>query len=375
MSGVRILLVEDDPDVLAAYSGRLRAAGHHVDTADDGLEALGRLRPGSHDLVVSDIGMPRLGGLGLLRAIRERDLDVAVILMTAAPRLDTALSAVEHGAAQYLVKPVAGPELEAAVIRAAQLGMLARARRRAAVGIDETLDARFRRALDGLELAWQPIVRLAPTRGTHAYEALMRTSEASLRSPPDFLDAAERLGRLSELGQAIRRRAAEEAHAAPEGSLVFVNLHASDLADAELYAARAPLSAIADRVVLEITERASLESLGDVPNRIRRLRDMGYRIAVDDLGAGYAGLNSVVALSPDVVKLDMSLVRGLDHDRNRQEVVHAMVSLASTLGMGVIAEGVETPEERAALESIGCALMQGWHFGRPARGFQAPSFD
>ena len=95
------------------------------------------------------------------------------------------------------------------------------------------------------------------------------------------------------------------------------------------------------------------------------------RIAIDDLGAGYAGLTSYTALEPDIVKLDMSLVRDVDRDRKKEAVVRSMTSLCKDLGMLVVAEGVETVGERDALVEIGCDLLQGYLLAKPGRPFPA----
>jgi EAL domain-containing protein (putative c-di-GMP-specific phosphodiesterase class I) len=128
----------------------------------------------------------------------------------------------------------------------------------------------------------------------------------------------------------------------------------------------APLSRVASRVVLEITERASLERMAGVAERIRGLRELGFRIALDDLGAGYAGLTSFATLTPDVVKVDMSLVRDIDGDPLRQKLVGSIASLCKSLGILVVGEGIETEGERAAVVSAGCDLLQGYLFGKPA---------
>ena len=119
--------------------------------------------------------------------------------------------------------------------------------------------------------------------------------------------------------------------------------------------------------MLEITERASLDSVADAQARVRSLRALGYRIALDDLGAGYAGLTSFAALAPDVVKLDMALVRGLDRDLVKQKLVGSMVGLCRELGILVVAEGIETEGERDAATAAGCGLLQGFLMGRPSR--------
>jgi EAL domain-containing protein (putative c-di-GMP-specific phosphodiesterase class I) len=170
----------------------------------------------------------------------------------------------------------------------------------------------------------------------------------------------------------VRAHVAAAAVDAPADVSLFVNLHAADLEDSELYAAGSPLSKIAPRVVLEVTERASLAGLKDLPSRVKGLRDMGFRIAIDDLGAGYAGLSSFTQLEPEIAKIDMSLVRGIDTDHRRRSIVHAMADLCRDLGILVVAEGVETGAERDVLAETGCDALQGYLFGRPERGFKAP---
>ncbi len=121
-----------------------------------------------------------------------------------------------------------------------------------------------------------------------------------------------------------------------------------------------------------ITERTALEEVSDIASRVARLREMGYRLAVDDLGAGYAGLASFARIEPDVVKLDMSLVRGVDGSPLKQSVVRSVVGLAEDLGIEVISEGIEVVAERDTLADLGCRLFQGYLFGKPERGFNRP---
>src|SRR5262249_54327086 len=141
------------------------------------------------------------------------------------------------------------------------------------------------------------------------YEALLRSGEPSLPHPGAVLDAAERLDRLDQLGRKVRSSAPAPMMERPDAGCLFVNLHTYDLLDPALTSPDSPLAEIAHRVVLEITERASLQAIQDVRERVAVLRHMGFRIAIDDLGAGYAGLTSFAALEPEIVKLDMSLVR------------------------------------------------------------------
>ena len=116
---------------------------------------------------------------------------------------------------------------------------------------------------------------------------------------------------------------------------------------------------------LEVTERASLDDVSNLADRVGALRKLGYRIALDDLGAGYAGLNSLTSLTPDVVKFDMALIRGLDRDPVKRKLVTSMANVCHELGIKVVAEGIETQEERVASIEAGCDLLQGFLIGRP----------
>jgi EAL domain-containing protein (putative c-di-GMP-specific phosphodiesterase class I) len=232
------------------------------------------------------------------------------------------------------------------------------------------LERVFKRAMDGLYMVFQPIVSWTE-REVVAYEALVRTCEPELARPDLLFSAAERLDMIIPMGRRIRRSVAQLVPTAPESVSLFVNVHGGELADPELYDPAAPLSRVAHRVVLEITERWSLERFHDVGERISALRDLGFSVAVDDLGAGYAGLTSFARLRPEVVKLDMSLIRGVNEDPTRQHLIRSLNGACRDLGIRVVAEGVETKEERDTLISLGSNLFQGYFFSKPARAFPA----
>jgi EAL domain-containing protein (putative c-di-GMP-specific phosphodiesterase class I) len=378
----RVLLVDDDDVLARSYARMLSQEGYGVEMRFDGEAAVEAIRRGVYDVVLSDIDMPRLGGLALLERIREHDLDIPVVLITGAPSLETAMAAIEHGALRYLTKPVEASRLRAVTADAVRLHRLALAKRQALdlaggadrlVGDRAGLVASFGSALRSLWMAYQPIVSWS-RRDVFGYEALMRSREPALPHPMAMLDAAERLDRIHELGQSIRVRAAQPGVPVPDGVMLFVNLHTQDLLDEDLFDPASPLAAIAQRVVLEITERSSLHAIRDVQVRIARLRAMGFRIAVDDLGAGYAGLTSFAQLEPEVVKLDMSLVRGINAQPTKKTLVRTMITMCRELGMQVVAEGIETPEERDAIVEAGCDLLQGYLFARPGPAFPSATF-
>ncbi|HTQ03283.1 MAG TPA: EAL domain-containing response regulator [Polyangiaceae bacterium] len=377
-----VLLVDDEPQVLSAYGRVLRNAGFQVTTLARGEAVPDVLAKTPIDVVVSDIQLPGMDGIEILKLVHGRDPDLPVVLMTAGGELTSAVKAVEHGAARYLLKPVS-PELLCETVGAARrLGQLASVQRRAfelfgGAACEEAnqrdLERRFETALDTLYPAFQPVIRWSD-KSVFAHEALARTREQTLASPDNLFAAAEKLGRLFDVGREMRRLVAATIRQS-DARVVFVNLHPADLEDETLYWVNSPLSSFARRVVLEITERASLGRIADLRERLAGLRKVGYRVAVDDLGAGYAGLNWFVRLEPEVVKLDMSLTRDIHLEPKKQKLIESMARLCGELDIAVVAEGVETLGERNALVAAGCDLLQGYFFAKPGRAFPVPQLD
>jgi EAL domain-containing protein (putative c-di-GMP-specific phosphodiesterase class I) len=231
----------------------------------------------------------------------------------------------------------------------------------------------FDRAVAGLWMAFQPIVSWS-TKSVVAYEALLRTTDTTLHFPTDILHVAETLGEVHNLGHKTRAQIADVLSLHPELPGIFVNLHVLDLLDDQLYSETSPLRPYANRIHFEITERMALEKVPDTRERVEALRRHGYRIAVDDLGEGYSGLNSFAALEPDAVKLDMSLIRGIDRSSTKRRMVQALASLCRELGTPLVAEGVETREELVALVELGADWFQGFYFARPDYPLPVPTF-
>ena len=377
---IHVLLVDDEPLIIKCLGRLLAAAGLKVTSAPDGNQAVTLLGSTSFDVIVSDIKMPTLDGLSLLRSIRGRDLDVPVIFMTGSPDLETVVEAMEFGAFGYLTKPVKGGELISAIERAALTHRLALVRREAtnevsskALGDRASLESRFAMGLDKMWMAMQPVLSWK-TRSVYAYEALLRTDEPTLRNPVDFVETAERLKRTDELGRRVRAKIADRLLALPPAVKMFVNLHPSDLVDEELLSSEGALTPFAHGVVLEVTERAALDQIHGLGAGVSRLRGLGYQIALDDLGAGYAGLSSFAQLEPEIVKVDMSLVRGIHQSPIKQKLFRSFATVCRDLDTEIIAEGVEVAEERDCLNTLGGDLYQGYLFARPGRGFPLPVY-
>lgn len=227
---------------------------------------------------------------------------------------------------------------------------------------------RLTQALDQLWMAFQPVVSVRERR-VCAYEALLRTRSEEFSSPLALLHEASRLDRIWDVSRTVRGQVAGECSSVPSDAIVLVNLHVSDLFDDSLLDERNPLLPMASSVVFEVTEQASIRCADEIPDRVRLLRERGFRIAVDDLGAGYSALSVLAELEPEIVKVDMSIIRDIDRSLTKQRVIRSIVHLALDLGSTVICEGVETERERDALIALGCDWLQGYWFARPTRGF------
>jgi EAL domain-containing protein (putative c-di-GMP-specific phosphodiesterase class I) len=372
-----ILLVDDDAGFARSCARLLGGWGYEVATALEGCEAVRLAHEREFDVILSDINVPDMNGLQILRLIREHDRDVPVVLMTGGPAIESAREAVECGALSYLIKPISTDQLRDIVARAVHVHEVARRERQILHTTlrhqkeIENLQARFDRALDGMWMAFQPIVSWHD-KSVIAYEALMRSVEPTMRTPLEVLKAAETLDQIHTLGRRSRRRLASILREFPDLPGIFVNLHVLDLEDEDLFDAQSPLAAFAPKIHFEITERAALERVHGATDRTARLRALGYRIAIDDLGEGYSGLTSFALLEPETVKLDMSLIRGIDNVAMKKKLVRAMATLCRELDVRLVAEGVETPAERDTLIDLGVDLLQGFLFALPDFPFPVP---
>lgn len=354
--GQTVLFVDDDVDLTRAIALALRREPFRVLTTNDPLEALRIVAAQPVDVVVSDDRMPSMCGAELLAAIRARHPHIVRILLTGQTDIRRAATAINDAEVfRFLLKPFDRALLVATLAAALSTAEpLARAELR-----EDSL--RFDAALEQLWLAHQPIYDRAGR--VAAFELLMRSAAPDFRGPEHMIGMAKVLERCVELDRSVGDRAECAAENLRE-HLVFVNVDPPSLARSDLFT---PLLPHAQHVVLEITERDALGEPGVLAQRIGELKALGFKVAVDDLGSGHAGLNSVVDLSPDIVKLDMGLVRGVDGSFVKRTLVRSVCEAARNLSIQVVAEGIETLAELDATFEAGCDYFQGYLLGRPSR--------
>jgi EAL domain-containing protein (putative c-di-GMP-specific phosphodiesterase class I)/GGDEF domain-containing protein len=209
-------------------------------------------------------------------------------------------------------------------------------------------------------------ILVADTRQVYGYEALARGTLRTLRSPEIMFDVAAEADLLWELGRLCRSKAIEAMKTRlTRGELLFLNVDPHDFVDPEFSQLDREV-ADPQRVVIEITERTAIKDYPKFRERLKALRERGYRFAVDDAGSGYAGLGSIANLEPDFIKLDISLINCIDTNFIKQNLVETMVRFANDQGAKVIAEGVERAEEYETVKGLGVHLVQGFFLHRPS---------
>lgn len=216
---------------------------------------------------------------------------------------------------------------------------------------------------EGLALAAQPIVDVA--RGSVVgYELLARFDGPHRATPDVWFAHAERLGLGARLDAIVLARALDLRDDLPDDTFITVNISPLHLGDPALAAVRDRHRSL-ERIVLELTEHSAVDDCAAVARLLEPWREAGAKVAIDDAGSGYAGLQWLLALSPDLVKLDRALVDHLDEDEVKSALVAMLGGFADRLDAWVLAEGVERLAELDVLAHLGVPLAQGYLFRRP----------
>lgn len=218
-----------------------------------------------------------------------------------------------------------------------------------------------------ITMAFQPIVDVR-SDAIMAHEALVRGADGSgAGAVLSQIDAGSRYA----FDQACRTRAVELASRLDPAATISINFLPNAVYDPAT-CLRATLQAAAtydfplDQIIFEVTEGEKVDDHAHLRSIVEEYKRHGFRVAIDDFGAGYSGLELLAELKPDIVKLDMKLVRGIDRDRSLQAIARGNLMTCRDLEIAVLAEGVETPEEYATLRELGVELFQGFLFARPA---------
>jgi EAL domain-containing protein (putative c-di-GMP-specific phosphodiesterase class I) len=221
----------------------------------------------------------------------------------------------------------------------------------------------------GPRMAMQPIVNLASGE-VYGYEALSRFPGGVGWTPDRWFAEAAGVGLGAELEASAIHAALGVLPRLPSGATMSVNISAASLPHRDVAAMLTGEQA--GRLVVEVTEHTKVESYLKLGGHLRAIRAAGARVAVDDAGSGYAGLQHILELQPDVLKLDRVLVHGVARHPARQAMVEALVAFSRRVGAALVAEGVETESDLRALRDLEVGYAQGYYLGRPSFEFTDP---
>jgi EAL domain-containing protein (putative c-di-GMP-specific phosphodiesterase class I)/DNA-binding NarL/FixJ family response regulator len=379
---IRLMLADDEASILEAICD-LVSMDKDIDvvgTARDAGEAIVLAELHAPDVVLLDVRMPGGGGNRAAREIRRRSPETRIVALSASTDPRTVASMVRAGAVGYVGKDQPADEVLRAIHRSAdgraslvvdRLGEVAerlveqqtprvvRVAERARVSAE-----RIEEAIRGdvLHTVFQPVVDLADGR-IHGVEALSRFITKPRRSPETWFAEAANHGLLSRLELAAAVHALAHLADIPEGVYLSVNVSPETLREPRL--GETLRSIPARRVVIELTERSPIVDYEETRGRLAELRALGSRLAIDDVGTGFSGLAHIVELSPDLLKFDQSLVRGVDAEEHKSALIARLSSYAEQVEMEVVAEGIETVGELETLRALGVGAGQGFLLGRP----------
>jgi EAL domain-containing protein (putative c-di-GMP-specific phosphodiesterase class I)/AmiR/NasT family two-component response regulator len=370
------MIADDEPLVRKALAltvasdPGLELVGSACD-AEEAIQIARRLHP---DVALVDVRMPG-GGPRATREISTHCRGTRIIAFSAYSERAIALDMLRAGATAYVVKGSSADDVLDTIRRVARGDSVMSAEIAGSVLTEltsqlqreESQEARRAELSDRIHdvidnqrftIVFQPIVELASGH-ISGFEALARFHDEG--APERWFEQAERVGLRAGLELATARAAAEQIDRLPPDAYLSLNFAPDTLPLCYELVAGHP-----NRIVLEVTEHAAIEDYPPVISVLDDLRTLTARIAVDDAGAGFASLRHALQLSPDVLKLDVSLTRGIDGDSRRRALAAGLTGFARELGAAVVAEGVETQAELVTLRSLGASHAQGHHLAAPA---------
>ncbi len=374
----RVLLIDDNREVLTEMASVIESEpGFEVVATTRAGEAVGLAMLHQPHVALVDWRMPG-GGVDVVNGIRDRSPATRVLGMSVLRHPQIVMAMLRAGATGFIAKPAGADDLIASV-RAAANGQMSLApefsgpvleqliidlqdRERAA---DERtiMRDRVQAIMRGpVAMAYQPIIALADNAPI-AVEALARFATEPPRMANVWFREAARCGLIVDLDMVTMTKALEALEWLPHDVSLHINL-----APETLFAGRGTelLDLVEpERVVVEITEHSDIEDYGHLNRALAPLRERGVKLAVDDVGAGFSSLRHVLVLEPDMIKLDVSLCRGIDSNGVRRALARALTAFGQEVDKMVVAEGVETESELEALLELGVTHAQGYLLGRP----------
>ena len=382
-SAMSVLVVDDNPSNVMLLKTLLEDEGLlRITTLTDSRQVEHMLPSLDPDLVLLDLHMPYIDGYVVLQTITRfaAGTYLPVLVLTADSTTDARDRALSNGARDYLTKPFDTVEVALRVGNLLETRQLYGALRRTALAhiaaiTEAELSERREKTLDVLRNRsitphYQPVVEIA-TRAIVGHEALARFPAPHEHGPAGwFLDASS-VGLGTELEWLAATTSLEFLQ--DDAARGFLAVNMSPAAILHLFHAKLCEEHLCPRIVIELTEHVPIEDYAPLHRALSDMRLHGARLAADDIGAGYAGFRHLVSLSPDIIKLDISLVSGIQRSRSQRALASALIAFATDVGATVIAEGIEDADELVVLRDLGVLWGQGYYLGRPEPATRTPA--
>ncbi|MEX2292798.1 MAG: EAL domain-containing protein [Acidimicrobiales bacterium] len=384
---ITVVVADDEPEVIEYLRIVLDLEGFDlVGTASDAAATIGLVAELLPDVALIDLEMPG-GGLEAAQQIRRIHPGTHIVIFSAATISMGILPLLSAGIDGYVVKGGSPDVLTEAIHSAVGGGAyLSPAVNRVALqelstrlNLEE--DMRVRRSVrrdriarliaeSQFRVVLQPIIDLRDGQ-PHGVEALTRFTAAPAQSPDVWFGEADRVGEGPTLELATAASALHFLDELHSGLCMTINVSPATVLSGRL--AEILESVDLSRVILEVTEHSAVVDYATLSRALAPWRERGLSLAVDDAGSGYASFAHILNISPEYIKLDISLVQNIDRDPHRQALARAICGFADELGVIVIAEGIENEAELAVVAQLGTPLAQGYHLGRPLPLGEQPS--
>jgi EAL domain-containing protein (putative c-di-GMP-specific phosphodiesterase class I)/FixJ family two-component response regulator len=379
----RVMAIDDNVANIALLRALLERAGlHHLATFTDPREAVALLSQFEPDLVLLDLHMPHLDGFDVLDQVVRYAAGayLPVLVLSADSTKEAIHRALELGANDFLTKPYDAIEVTLRVrnlLETRQLYETVRGHNRQLHDQLDVYHALERSEHDNwrdererieaiindhtMSMVFQPIFDLAEGQFV-GVEALARFPDTSL-GPDRWFARAASVGLGPALETAAIREALKVAAVLPESAFVALNVSPGAMLSTSFQELCS--DEFCRRVVLELTEHVPVEDYDAVALALAAFRAKGMKLAADDTGAGYAGFRHLLSLDPDIIKLDISLIRDIHLDPARRALATSLVSFAADTDRTLVAEGIESAEELDTVRELSVRWGQGYHLARP----------
>jgi len=374
-----ILFVDDDPNLLSALRRNLSTT-YEMDTALSGPEALELIKhKGPYAVIVSDIQMPGMDGVAFLKEAHRISASSVKIALSGWADKDHVVDAVNHGHIyRFLTKPVSIAQINEVLENAIEVFLDGHRNERNPGITRETFiqlggDLNWALENDQLFLMYQPQIELSTGR-LKGFEALIRWNHPKhgLVPPTEFIPTAEINGMIVPITQWALQTACRQIAELRQQKIttkVAVNISAAHLHRLDLLTSVRNVLESEDiepwQLELELTETGVVENLETLNEALTELTEQGVGFALDDFGSGYMNYSYLQNLPVQKLKIDRSFISKVPADQTCTAIVHSLITVGRSMGLTIVAEGLEEPEQAQHLRKLGCTLGQGYLFAKP----------